>query len=409
VLTWSSGKLVIIESASVTFAEHTTPTISELQNALAVPVDTAPFPDEDDDLFYMSLVPIPTAAQCDSITQHVDADCTAGNADCTQPEVHARSEASLIPLEGHNSGVHASDDSQSISSSSSIHDEIEQNRVDPADVGVDIPGQPRYPGRERKAPDRLTFNVTASTPDALLDRHKGNFDNPTVKEALQRQDKELWIQAINDELRSVFEKQVYEECELPPGRKALTMRMVLKIKRNIHGNVEKYKARLVVRGFLQKEGIDFEEIFAPTAQCASFRLLISMAAQQRLHIEQIDVSTAFLNGELSEEVYVQLPPYLPSSSRIWRLRKALYGLKQAARAWNDKLTAELSILGFNQSKADPAYSSEVSFGTASISLFTWMMQLLWVHLLKSPKQRVTLPLCSRSLIWDQSTNSSALR
>jgi hypothetical protein len=207
----------------------------------------------------------------------------AGNADCTQLEVHAQSEffeASLIPSEGHNSEVHASDDPQSISSSSSIHNEIEPNHeFDPADVGVDIPGQPRYPGRERKAPDRLTFNVTASTPDAPFDRHKGSSDNPTLKEALQRQDKELWVQAINDELRSVFEKQVYEESELPPGRKALTMRMVLKIKRDIYGNVEKYKARLVVRGFVQKEGIDFEEILLPQLNVhlsgCSFPLLLN--------------------------------------------------------------------------------------------------------------------------------------
>jgi hypothetical protein len=80
----------------------------------------------------------------------------------------------------------------------------------------------------------------------------------------------------------------------------------------VYGNVQKYKARLVVKGFLQKEGIDFDEIFAPAAQCASFRMLISIAAQQRLQIEQIDVSTAFLNAELSEEVYVQLPACLPS-------------------------------------------------------------------------------------------------
>jgi hypothetical protein len=354
VLTWSSGKLRIIESASVTFAEHTSPTISELNDALAVPVDTDPFPDEDDDFFYVGLVPIPTAARHDPTTEQHSADCSAENADSTQLEVHEQSAGSQILSEGHKSGVHASDDSHSISSSSSIHDESDPaHEFDPADVGVDIPGQPRYPGRQRKAPDRLTFNVTASTLDDPADGRKGNFDNPTVKEALQRQDKELWVQAINAELRSVFEKQVYEECELPPGRKALTMRIVLKIKRDVYGNVEKYKARLVVRGFLQKEGIDFDEIFAPTAQCASFRMLISIAAQQRLQIEQIDVSTAFLNGELSEEVYVQLPACLPSTSRVWRLRKALYGLKQAAKAWNDKLTAELSILGFQQSMADP--------------------------------------------------------
>jgi hypothetical protein len=84
---------------------------------------------------------------------------------------------------------------------------------------------------------------------------KHNFDNPTVKQALQREDRELWVAAINAELRSIFEKDVYDECVLPAGKRALTTRMVLHIKRDQWGNVLKYKARLVARGFLQEEGI----------------------------------------------------------------------------------------------------------------------------------------------------------
>jgi hypothetical protein len=115
---------------------------------------------------------------------------------------HRWTQLVVIPSEGHNSGVQASDDSQSISSSSSIHDKIEpDHEFDPAGVGVDIPGQPGFPGKARKAPDRLVLNVTASMPDAPLDRCKVDFDSPSVKEALQRQVKQLWVQAI-------FEKQL---------------------------------------------------------------------------------------------------------------------------------------------------------------------------------------------------------
>jgi hypothetical protein len=99
--------------------------------------------------------------------------------------------------------------------------------------------------------------------------------------------------------------------------------------------------------------VDIQEIFAPTAQSASFRVLCSIAAQQRFDLQQIDVSTAFLNGDLLEEVYVALPSIIPGACRIWRLKKALYGLCQAAKAWNDKLTAELTKLGYRQSQADP--------------------------------------------------------
>jgi hypothetical protein len=123
-----------------------------------------------------------------------------------------------------------------------------------------------------------------------------------------------WVDAINSELRAIFEKGVYEECQLPEGKRTLSTKMVLTIKRDKWGNIEKYSARLVVRGFLQEKDIDYDEVFAPTAKSVSSRILISIAAQYRLDIQQIDVSTAFLNGVLDEDVYVKLPAALPQSS-----------------------------------------------------------------------------------------------
>jgi hypothetical protein len=104
---------------------------------------------------------------------------------------------------------------------------------------------------------------------------------------------------------------------------------------------------------MQKEGEDFSEIFAPTAQSASFRVLTSIAAQMNLPMHQIDVSTAFLNGELEEEVYVQLLSSICSSKNVWKLKKAMYGLKQAARVWNERLSKELKSIGFTQRISDP--------------------------------------------------------
>jgi hypothetical protein len=172
----------------------------------------------------------------------------------------------------------------------------------------------------------------------------------------------MWVVAINGELKSLFEKQVYDECNLPSGKRAITTRFVLHIKRDVYGNIDKYKARLVARGFKQQEDIDFMEIVAPTAQTTSFRVLCSIAAQEKLDMQQIDVSTAFLNGELQEEVFVRPPACLweqmgqdskAHPTAVWRLKKALYALKQSAKAWNDKLVAELSKLGFSQSEGDP--------------------------------------------------------
>jgi hypothetical protein len=144
---------------------------------------------------------------------------------------------------------------------------------------------------------------------------------------------------------------VYENSHIPAGKAALPSRLVFAIKRDEHGNVEKYKCRLVAKGFQQVAGKDYDEVFAPTAQHASLRILLAIAAAKGLTVDQIDVKTAFLNGELKEEVYLKLPDELGGA--VWRLKKALYGLKQAARAWHEKLKQEMMKLGFMSSKNDP--------------------------------------------------------
>jgi hypothetical protein len=120
----------------------------------------------------------------------------------------------------------------------------------------------------------------------------------------------MWVAAINGELKSLFEQQVYDECKLPTGKRAITTRFVLHIKRDVYGNIDKYKARSVARVFEQQEDIDFMEIFAPKAQTTSFRVLCSIAAQEILYMQQIDVSTAFFDGELQKEVFVRPPACL---------------------------------------------------------------------------------------------------
>jgi hypothetical protein len=184
---------------------------------------------------------------------------------------------------------------------------------------------------------------------------RGSFDHPrNIKEALSRADASLWIEAINKEFSSFFTKRVYKEVKsLPPGTVALKTQLVLDIKRDPYGNIDKYKCRFVACGNQQVEGVDFFDLFAPTAQIDSFRTLISIAAQQRLYIHQIDVSTAFLNGELEEEVYVELPSTIAPRGTYWKLEKSMYGLRQAARAWHTKMCKALISKGFRQSHTDP--------------------------------------------------------
>ncbi|GJS04411.1 retrovirus-related pol polyprotein from transposon TNT 1-94 [Tanacetum coccineum] len=134
------------------------------------------------------------------------------------------------------------------------------------------------------------------------------------------------------------------------------LKWIFKIKLDEYGDVLKNKARLVAKGYRQEAGIDFEESFAPVARLEAIRLFIAHAASMNMVIFQMDVKTAFLNGELNEVVYVSQPegfvdPEHPS--HVYRLKKALYGLKQAPRAWYDKLSAFLIKSGFTKGVVDP--------------------------------------------------------
>jgi transposase InsO family protein len=206
----------------------------------------------------------------------------------------------------------------------------------------------RYPKRNRRPPQEWwepSIQPQLNAVAALSDEPR------TYREAMSRQDADLWQQAVNAEFKSLHEMGVYENSHIPAGKAALPSRLVFAIKRDEHGNVEKYKCRLVAKGFQQVAGKDYDEVFAPTAQHASLRILLAIAAAKGLTVDQIDVKTAFLNGELKEEVYLKLPDELGGA--VWRLKKALYGLKQAARAWHEKLKQEMMKLGFMSSKNDP--------------------------------------------------------
>lgn len=124
-----------------------------------------------------------------------------------------------------------------------------------------------------------------------------------------------------------------------------------KRKMNAKGEVERYKARLVVKGYRQQEGIDYNEVFAPVTRMESIRLLISLAAQNKWPILQMDVKSGFLNGKLKEEVYIEQPlGYMKrgDEKKVLRLKKALYGLKQAPRAWNERIDAYFKRNGYEQ-------------------------------------------------------------
>lgn len=172
----------------------------------------------------------------------------------------------------------------------------------------------------------------------------------TYNQAIKCPDKEEWIAAMNEELDSISNQNTFELSKLPPGRTAIGCKWVFKLK-NEPGGVRR-KARLVAQGFSQKFGEDYDEVFAPVARATTIRLLLSMAGKLRLHLKQFDVTTAFLNGTLSEEIYMKPPPGFETNGNVMRLRKGLYGLKQSANIWNKMLVESLAKEGFVQSEAD---------------------------------------------------------
>ena len=202
----------------------------------------------------------------------------------------------------------------------------------------------------------------------------------TLEEALASEQAELWRQAADDEMASLLANNTWELDSVPPGVKPIPTKWVFKIKRDSAGNVERYKARLVAKGFRQREGIDYEEVFAPVSKYTTVRTLLALAAAQDMEIHQLDIKTAFLYGELEEDVWVEQPPGYENGngSLACHLHKSLYGLKQAPRAWHSKLSQELAALGFEPSTADPALF--IKPGASPIYLLTYVDDILVITL-----------------------------
>ena len=163
-----------------------------------------------------------------------------------------------------------------------------------------------------------------------------------------------WKRAMDAEMSSLNENQTWSLVDLPQGRKAIHNKWVYKVKTNPDGSVDKYKARLVIKGFSQRKGVDYSQTFSPVAKSSTIRSVIAVAASENMYLSQFDVSTAFLYGELEEDIYMVQPEgYADRSGRVCKLKRSLYGLKQAPRCWNDRFSTYLLSLGFSRSEADP--------------------------------------------------------
>ncbi|KAM7488108.1 hypothetical protein LguiB_025592 [Lonicera macranthoides] len=167
---------------------------------------------------------------------------------------------------------------------------------------------------------------------------------------------EKWRKAMDSEIESIEKNSTWELTDLPSRGKKIGVKWVYKTKLNESGEVEKYKARLVAKGYAQQYGIDYTKVFAPVARLDTIRLVIALAAKKEWTIYQLDVKSAFLHGELNEEVFVEQPrgyEHKGEEQKVYKLKKALYGLKQAPRACYSRIESYFVKEGFERCNYEP--------------------------------------------------------
>ncbi|GJZ36835.1 retrotransposon protein, putative, ty1-copia subclass [Tanacetum coccineum] len=186
---------------------------------------------------------------------------------------------------------------------------------------------------------------------------------PNSQAALSDHESEKWLEVMNAKMQSMKDNQVWNLVDLPPNCKTVGSIWLFKKKTDMDGNIHTYKARLVVKGFTQTYGVDFEETFSPVADIKAIRILIAIAAYYDYKIWQMDVKTAFLNGRLNEHIYMVQPEGFVNPKhprRVCKLQRTIYGLKQASRIWNKRFDEEIKKYGFTQNLDEPCIYKRAS-------------------------------------------------
>lgn len=240
----------------------------------------------------------------------------------------------------------------------------------------------RRSSRVRKPIQRLVNNAILKVENLPLS------DPKSYKEAMNTLENEKWKIAIEEELKSMEDNHVWKIEPLPSEKNLVSTKWVFRKKQNSDGTIERYKARLVARGFTQIPGVDYFETFAPVVKNSTVKTLIAVAAAKEYNLGHIDVKTAYLNAIVNEEIWISIPEGF-NQNKIQngfglKLQKSLYGLKQAGRNWNTMLKSWIVEYGLTQSKADPCLFVGIENGFLAIA--TYVDDLIIVsshHQLKS--------------------------
>lgn len=376
-----STKKIII-SRDVTFIENEYENINEKN---------------DDDIFYLDLQKLyePGEDSCDD--DHDDSYISAAN-DINQEEQTPVEQSVSSTAQGNTDGSiiditdEPSTEEENSPTDSSFDDSIADDRTN----------DPSFTTRARvdtvvnRAQTRST-SANVSSPFSLLNASFAFCTRTptTPKEALESDEKEKWLEAMRSELKSLEENKTWELVDLPSDRKAIKNKWVFARKTDASGKTIKFKARLCAKGFSQREGIDYFETFAPVAKYTSFRYILALTAEMDLHLTQMDAVSAFLNGPLNEDVYMEQPPnFEDKSNRVCKLKKSIYGLKQSGRNWNQLLNQTLIDFGLKRCLSDQCIYVARNSGNIMI-VMVWVDDVLIACNQKCEEEKLRAALESR--------------
>src|SRR3954468_21480165 len=231
-----------------------------------------------------------------------------------------------------------------------------------------------------------------------------NDDRTTYEEAMMSPDSNKWLEAMKSEMESVYENQVWNLVDLPHDQKAVEKKWIFKKKTDADGNVTVYKARFVAKGFRKIQGVDYDETLSPVAKLKSMRIMLAIAAYYDYEIWQVDVKTAFLNGDIDEELYMMQPKGFvdpKDANKVCKLQRSIYGVKKASRSWNQRFDKVIKSLGFIQTYREDCIYKKVS-GSSVALLILYVDDILLigndVDLLKIVKEYLNNSFSMKDLI-----------
>jgi hypothetical protein len=231
--------------------------------------------------------------------------------------------------------------------------------------------------REHRATDNLNLLITEERHVLLME----NGEPLTYTEAMMGPNSEKCLEAMEFELKSMHDNQVWNLDDQIDGVRPVDCKWIFKKKLDMDGNVHIYKARLVAKGFRQIQGVDYEETFSPIAMLKSVRILLAIAAYYDYEIWQMDVKTSFLNGHLSEDVYMTQPQGFvdpKNAGKICKLQRSIYGLKQASQSWNIRFDEVVKGFSFIKNEDEPCVYKKAS-GSALVFLVLYVDDILLIR------------------------------